>query len=179
MPGDSPDRSAAEHPVHDENVGQAAPGPRRFSGTVVIEPLNPSSGYDIANVWDRSWPYFVRQGDIFVGWTSRYQPISALKQFDPSRYARLNWGQNSAVDDGITFDIAAQIGALFKRNGPGSPTRGLRVRRVFEAGFSQDGGFTFTQADVFNARDRLPDGGPVYDGYVPGGTTAPSTSISA
>lgn len=41
--------------------------PRRFSGTIVIEPLNPSSGYDIANVWDRSWPYFVRQGDIFVG----------------------------------------------------------------------------------------------------------------
>ena len=148
--------------------------PRRFSGTIVIEPLNPSSGYDIANVWDRSWPYFVRQGDIFVGWTSRYEAISALKQFDSSRYARLTWGQNSAVDDGITFDIAAQIGALFKRNGPGSPTHSLRVRHVFEAGFSQDGGFTFTQADVFNALDRLPGGGPVYDGYVPGGTIGPT-----
>jgi hypothetical protein len=148
--------------------------PRRFSGTVVIEPLNPSSGYDIANVWDRSWPYFVGQGDIFVGWTSRYAAIDALKQFEPRRYAPLTWGQNSAVDDGITFDIAAQIGALFKLNGPGSPTHGLRVRHVFEAGFSQDGEFTFTQADVFNAIDRLPDGGPVYDGYVPGGTIGPS-----
>jgi hypothetical protein len=148
--------------------------PRRFSGTVVIEPLNPSSGYDIANVWDRSWPYFVRHGDIFVGWTSRYEPITALKQFEPGRYARLTWGENSAVDDGITFDIAAQIGALFKLNGPGSPTHHLRVRHVFEAGFSQDGGFTFTQADVFNAVERLPDGGPVYDGYVPGGTVGPS-----
>jgi hypothetical protein len=148
--------------------------PRRFSGTVVIEPLNPSSGYDIANVWDRSWPYFVRRGDIFVGWTSRYAAISALKQFEPSRYARLTWGQNSDVDDGITFDIAAQIGALFKLDGPASPTHGLGVRHVFEAGFSQDGGFTFTQADVFNALDRLPDGGPVYDGYVPGGTIGPS-----
>lgn len=148
--------------------------PRRFSGTIVIEPFNPSSGYDIANVWDRSWPYFVRQGDIFVGWTSRYASISALKQFEPTRYARLTWGLNSAVDDGITFDIAAQIGALFKRNLPGSPTHALRVRHIFEAGFSQDGGFTFTQADVFNVRDRLPGGGPVYDGYVPGGTTGPS-----
>jgi hypothetical protein len=148
--------------------------PRRFSGTIVIEPLNPSSGYDIANVWDRSWPYFVRQGDIFVGWTSRYEAISALKQFDSSRYARLTWGQNSAVDDGITFDIAAQIGALFKRNRPGSPTHSLRVRHVFEAGFSQDGGFTFTQADVFNALERLPGGGPVYDGYLPGGTIGPT-----
>jgi Alpha/beta hydrolase domain len=148
--------------------------PHRFSGTVVIEPLNPSSGYDIANVWDRSWPYFVRRGDIFVGWTSRFEAISALKQFEPSRYAQLTWGQNSAVDDGITFDIAAQIGALFKLNGPRSPTHGLRVRHVFEAGFSQDGGFTFTQAEVFNAVERLPGGGPVYDGYVPAGTIGPS-----
>jgi hypothetical protein len=148
--------------------------PRRFSGTIVIEPLNPSSGYDIANVWDRSWPYFVRQGDIFVGWTSRYDAISALKQFEPGRYARLTWGQNSAVDDGITFDIAAQIGALFKLNRPGSPAHGLGVKRVFEAGFSQDGAFTFTQADVFDAIERLPGGRPVYDGYVPGGAIGPS-----
>lgn len=141
---------------------------------MVIEPLNPSAGFDIAAVWDRSWPYFVRNGDIFVGWTSRYGTIAALKQFNPARYAPLTWGVNSAVDDGITFDIAAQVGALFKENGPASPTHGLKVKRVFEAGFSQDGGFTFTQADVFNAIDRMPDEGPVYDGYVPGGTTGPS-----
>jgi hypothetical protein len=86
----------------------------------------------------------------------------------------LTWGQNSAVDDGITFDIAAQIGALFKLNGPGGPTHGLSVKHVFEAGFSQDGEFAFTQADVFNAIERLPGGGPVYDGYVPGGAIGPS-----
>src|SRR5258708_30312651 len=148
--------------------------PRKFSGTVVIEPLNPSAGYDIAAVWDRSWPYFVRNGDIFVGWTSRYGTLATLKQWNAARYAPLTWGVNSAVDDGITFDIAAQVGALFKANGPGSPTHGIKVKRVFEAGFSQDGGFTFTQADVFNALERMPGGGPVYDGYVPGGTTGPS-----
>lgn len=148
--------------------------PRKFSGTVVIEPLNPSAGFDIAAVWDRSWPYFVRNGDIFVGWTSRFGTIAALKQFNPARYAPLTWGVNSAVDDGITFDIAAQVGALFKANGPASPTHGLKVKRVFEAGFSQDGSFTFTQADVFNALERMPGGGPIYDGYVPGGTTGPS-----
>ena len=148
--------------------------PRRFSGTVIIEPFNPSSGYDIANVWDRSWPYFVEHGDVFVGWTSRYESIRALKRFEPQRYARLAWGENSAVDDGITFDIAAQIGALFKLNGRRSPLYRLKVRHVFEAGFSQDGAFTFTQADVFNAIDRLPRGGPVYDGYVPGGAVGPS-----
>lgn len=147
---------------------------RKFNGTVVIEPLNPSAGFDIAAVWDRSWPYFVRNGDVFVGWTSRYGTVATLKQFNPSRYAPLTWGVNSAVDDGITFDIAAQVGALFKANGPASPTHDLKVKRVFEAGFSQDGSFTFTQADEFNAVERMPGGGPVYDGYVPGGTTVPS-----
>lgn len=148
--------------------------PNKFSGNVIVEPLNPSASFDIAAVWDRSLNSFVRNGDVFVGWTSRFGTIATLKSFNPTRYAPLTWGQNSAVSDGITFDIAAQMGALFKENGPGSPLSGLKVRHVFESGFSQDGGFTFTQADVFNAVERLPDGSAAYDGYVPGGTTGPS-----
>jgi hypothetical protein len=155
--------------------------PHTFSGTVIIEPLNPSAGFDIAGVWDRSVNYFVRAGDVFVGWTSKSVTVNTLQTWNPTRYAPLNWpylpfvpGGNNAVYDGMTFDIAAQIGALFKANGSGSPTHDLNVERVFEAGFSQDGSFTFTQADVFHALERMPDGGPIYDGYVPGGTGGPS-----
>lgn len=158
--------------------------PRRdhaFSGTVVIEPLNPSGGFDIAAVWDRSREQFTASGDIFIGWSSKSVIVNALKQWNPARYAGLHWdylpfvpGGNSGVNDGITFDIAAQIGALIKSNGRGSPLHGLRVRHVIESGFSQDGGFTFTQADVFHAIERMPGGGPIYDGYVPMGTNGPS-----
>jgi hypothetical protein len=42
--------------------------PAGFNGTVVIEPFNPSSNFDVARVWDRSRDYFVRTGTIFVGW---------------------------------------------------------------------------------------------------------------
>jgi hypothetical protein len=152
--------------------------PRRFSGTVVVEPLNPSAGFDIAAVWDRSWPYFVRNGDVFVGSTSRYGTIATLKRFDPTRYAPLTWGVNSAVDDGITFDIAAQVGAMFKANGPGSPTHDLKIKRVFEAGFSQDGSFTFTQADVFNALKRMPDGARFMTVTFPAGRPGRAISTS-
>jgi hypothetical protein len=154
----------------------------KFSGTVVIEALNPSANFDIAGIWDRSRDYFVRNGDVFVGWTSKSVTVNTLKSFNATRYAALDWpympftpAGNNAVYDGITFDIAAQIGALFKDNGPESPTHDLAVKRVFEAGFSQDGGFTFTQAESFHALERMPGGGPIYDGYVAGGTRGPSS----
>lgn len=152
-----------------------------FSGTVVIEPLNPSGGFDIAAVWDRGRNYFVRNGDIFIGWSSKSVIVNALKGWNPTRYAGLNWvydpftpGSNSGTYDGITFDIAAQIGALIKTNGPKSPIHNYDVDRVIEAGFSQDGGFTFTQADIFHAIERLPNGKGIYDGYIPMGTNGPS-----
>jgi hypothetical protein len=156
--------------------------PRAFSGTVVVEPLNPSGGFDIAAVWDRSRDQFVRNGDVFVGWTSKSVIVNALQQWNPTRYANLHWpylpatpGNNSGAEDGITFDIAAQIGALVRdTHTRGNPLHGFDVRRVIEAGFSQDGSFTFTQADIFNAVERLPGGRPVYDGYIPMGTNGPS-----
>ncbi len=164
-------RMIVKRPIHRE----------AFSGTVVVEPLNPSANFDIAGIWDRSREYFVRNGDIFVGWSSKSVIVNTLKNWNPTRYSSLNWpylpftpGSNSGVYDGITFDIAAQIGALLKANGPGSPLRGYKVKRVYEAGFSQDGGFTFTQAEFFHAIERMPGGGPIYDGYIPGGTTGPS-----
>jgi hypothetical protein len=154
---------------------------RDFSGTVVIEPLNPSGGFDIAAVWDRSRELFTANGDIFIGWSSKSVIVNALKQWNPTRYAALHWdylpatpGNNSGASDGITFDIAAQVGALIKHNGAGSPLRGLRIQHVIESGFSQDGGFAFTQADIFHAIERMPGGGAIYDGYIPMGTNGPS-----
>src|SRR5215471_16615140 len=52
-----------------------------FSGTVIIEPLNPSAGFDIAAVWDRSASYIVRKGHVFVGWTSKSVVVSALQNW--------------------------------------------------------------------------------------------------
>jgi hypothetical protein len=118
--------------------------PRDASGTVIVEPLNPSGGFDIAAVWDRGRPHFVANGDIFIGWSSKSVIVNALKQWNPARYAALDWpylpfvpGGNSGVNDGITFDIAAQIGAFVKSSRrTGHPLRGFPIKHVLEAGFS-------------------------------------------
>lgn len=155
---------------------------RDFSGTVIVEPLNPSGGFDIAAVWDRGIDHFVRNGDIFIGWSSKSVIVNALKNWNPTRYAPLHWpylpptpGSNNGASDGITFDIAAQIGALVRDTRARShPLHGYRVKHVIESGFSQDGGFTFTQASFFHHLARLPGGRAVYDGYLPMGTNGPS-----
>jgi hypothetical protein len=159
-----------------------------FSGNVWVDPLNPTDGNDYDVVWRRASDsfehtgnYFAERHDIFVEWTSKSVTVNYLKKWNPTRYKKLHWPHHpfggaanflsNAPYDGITFDVAAQIGATLKLNGPGSPIHGLSVQHVFETGFSQDGGFTFDQANYFNRVERLPDGGPVYDGYVPQGNT--------
>ena len=53
--------------------------PRKFSGTVIIEALNPSANFDIAAIRDRYLNYFVRDGDVVVGWTSKSVTVNMLK----------------------------------------------------------------------------------------------------
>lgn len=155
--------------------------PQVFSGTVVVQPLNPSAGYDGTGVWSRSYRHFVRNGDIWIGYTAKSVAINALKTWDPVRYAPLNWtyapftpGNNSGPYDGITFDVGSQIGALIKLNGPTSPIHKYNVKRVFEAGFSQEAAWIITRAGFFHKLARLPDGSGIYDGYVPMGNNGPA-----
>jgi hypothetical protein len=161
----------------------APTNPRRFSGSVWVNPMNPTFNLDIPVIWDRNFDYgtqgtrdnsyFAREGDIVVQWTSKSVAVDYLKRWDPARYSPLSWpydpaqpGGNNAPYDGITYDVASQIGALVHIDGRQSPLRAYDVRHVFETGYSQDGGFTFNQANVFHQLTRLPNRKPVYDGYV-------------
>ena len=51
--------------------GRRYQGVHLASGTVIIQPFNPTANFDISGIWDRSHEYFVRNGDIFVGWTAK------------------------------------------------------------------------------------------------------------
>ena len=56
--------------------------PRRMSGTVIVEPLNPSNLFDLNIGWALSGDQFMRNGDVWVGFTSKPIAIKALKTFD-------------------------------------------------------------------------------------------------
>ena len=68
--------------------------PRHFSGIVWVNPLNAATGYDFRQEWNRTQQYHVRNGNAYVMWTSVSWSVDALKQYDPQRYAALNWPYN-------------------------------------------------------------------------------------
>ena len=61
--------------------------PAKFSGTVIVEALNPSLRYDAAIMWIESQDYFLEHGDVYVGVTIKPVAIQSLQRFDPQRYA--------------------------------------------------------------------------------------------
>ncbi len=71
--------------------------PAKFSGNVVVEVLNASTGTDISGNLQTSSDYLMRSGDAWIGVTHKHININALKRFDPARYGELGWG-NPAPD---------------------------------------------------------------------------------
>ena len=65
--------------------------PSKFSGTVIVEALNPSLRYDAPIMWMESQDYFIHRGDVYVGVTIKPVAVSSLKLFDPERYAPLSF----------------------------------------------------------------------------------------
>lgn len=134
----------------------------RFSGIVVAEPMHASGN---------SWMFFftriymMRRGHVSVEIAPQKAGTEAtIVPSNPQRYAAI-----SLPDAGQANEILAQVGALLKSNGPTSPLNGMPVRRLFMMGTSQSAG-TLRGYLPAHAEWRMPDGKPIYDGYLPTST---------
>jgi hypothetical protein len=168
--------------------------PAHFSGTVIVEALNPSIRYDAAIMWAESQNYFIRSGHAYVGVTVKPVAVESLKLFDPHRYAGLSFknplplgrtcGQSQlppapgglppestpATENGFIWDILSQTGALLHSDAKTNPLHGFAVSRVYLTGDSQSGGFVLNYANAIHPlalRAQSEDQSePVYDGYL-------------
>jgi hypothetical protein len=170
-------------------------GPRRFSGNVIVELLNPSDKFDADLIWELTRNYELANGDAYVGITSK--PIAAgfLKRFSPDRYAALSWANPVPLDqtckdpgpsllpghsspkteDGLIWDIVTQVGALLKSSSPQNPLANLSVHYLYQAAYSQTGAYVGTYVSEFQAFVRLRNGKPVYDGFLIGAAAGVSS----
>jgi len=167
--------------------------PARFSGNVRVEPLNPTSGHDLDAEWEIAHDGFMRGGDAYVGITVSPDTITALKKFDPARYAPLAMtsplpsvrrcapypGSTTTHNEtGLAWDIISQVGRLLKTDSPANPLRELHPRTSDLTGWSQSGSYDLTYLDAIARHVALPDGKPIYDGYLPGAGSYGATPIN-
>jgi hypothetical protein len=167
--------------------------PKKFSGNVIVEIINMSRGWDLDVMWQMQHEYILRNGDAYVGVTSKPNAVKALKQFDPVRYASLSWPNplplsdpqncseiNSMIpkdssretENGLFWDIFSQVGALLRSNVANRPLSNLAVKYLYAIGYSQSGSFLRTYIDAIDPV-AIKDNKPIYDGYLVGATAGP------
>jgi hypothetical protein len=161
--------------------------PEAFSGNVWVELTNPTHRYDVEHEWATQHEKLMRDGDVHVGLTVKPVSIAALQRFDGERYAALSMAnplrpdeqpsgrlpgepgydenRSKLFENGLVWDIVSQVGAVL-RVGQGGPLGCCAVERVFATGMSQTGMYLNTYAASFAQDATLPDGRPVYDGFV-------------
>jgi hypothetical protein len=141
--------------------------PKRFNGTVVVEWLNASSGFDTPPDWLGAHLSMLRDGTAWVGVDAQAVGVQGgagtvagvaaggLKAADPARYGALHH-----PGDSYAYDIFSQAGRAVRATATTSPLGGLRVRHVVAAGESQSAFELVTYINAVQPRDH------VYDGFL-------------
>jgi alpha/beta hydrolase family protein len=165
----------------------------KFSGTVLVEVMNPARGFDMAIMHGFLSDSMLERGDAWVG-ISTPGVIESLKRFDASRYATLSFANPAPADvvcaagggrggrggrsagEGATpaapgrnpVEAGLRLDAFAQigrwvRGAAGNPLSGS-VRTVFLVGHT--GGDVATYISSVGRDARLDNGKPVYDGYI-------------
>ena len=153
---------------------------RRFSGNVIVEIVNAARRFDFPFTWGVAHDHFMESGDVFVLVTLAQANLEGLKAFDAARYASLSLAnptpdeacvvgrgggppQTSPGEEGLQFDILAQVGALLKAARAQGPLAGFSVQRLYMTAYD---GVLPTYVAAIHSRVKLANGRPIYDGYV-------------
>jgi len=165
----------------------------KFSGTVVVEVMNPARGFDMAIVHGFLSDSMLERGDAWVG-ISTPGVIDSLKRFDASRYAMLSFANPAPAEAACAG--GAGRGGRGGRGGSGQATQGAPARNPVEPGLRLDafaqigrwvrgapgnplgssvrnvflvghtGGDVATYISSVGRGARLENGKLVYDGYI-------------
>lgn len=82
---------------------------KKFSGNVMVEILNSTSFIDFDRTWVLTYRHLMRNGDIYIGITSKPNVIPAMRKLDHKRYARLNWNNPRQTDPNISEDLLGNM----------------------------------------------------------------------
>jgi len=136
-----------------------------FNGTVVVEWLNVSAGFDSAAHWMHVHNALIRSGAAWVGVSAQAVGVQGgraavggvaaggVKAADPDRYGSL-----AHPGDIYSYDIFSQVGRALRAEGKAGPLAGFPVERVIGAGQSQGAIYLTTYVNAIQPRDKVFDG---------------------
>jgi len=167
-----------------------------FSGNVVVEILNASAMMDIDRMWVNSWEFFTRNGDIYIGISSKGHVVDALKRFDPERYAPICWDnplpdrtppeEDAAqfmflpeYESGLFWDMLTDLAHLLRKEGDMNPIAQYGENVLYLTGWSQSGSYLMRYLKSFAYRPEVEQGRPVFDGYLAAGSGVEPAPINA
>jgi hypothetical protein len=166
---------------------------KRFSGNVVVEILNATAMQDIDRMWVDSWKFFTRNGDIYVGITSKGHVVDALKKFDLERYAPISWANPlpdrvapsnhdrfpflPQYESGLIWDMLTDLAELLRGQSELNPLRKYGPNKRYLLGWSQSGSYLCRYVRSFD--DYNTEKAPAYDGYLAAGCGADLAPLNA
>ena len=166
----------------------------RFSGNVVIEILNASAMMDIDRMWVNTWQYLTRNGDIYIGVTSKGHVVDTLKRFDPARYEAMNWANPMPdreeptggifsflpqFESGLYWDMQVELVKLLRTDSELNPIREYGKTYLYLLGWSQSGSYMSRILRSFAYQPENMENGPLFDGYLEAGADCALAPINA
>lgn len=160
----------------------------KFSGTVIVEPLNPSNLFDLNLGWGLMHDQIIRSGDIWVGITVKPVSMQTLKTFDPVRYAPLTMDNplplsdpnncatvpsdsSRTTENGLAWDIYSQVGELLRGKTTKNPVyyggkKPRQAAKLYGFGYSQTGGYMYDYINGVAPLAKQQTGHSIYDAYI-------------
>ena len=112
-----------------------------FSGNVLLEWNNVTTGTDIDFIWLESSDYIMRSGHAYVSVSAQNKGVDALKTWS-DRYKSLDVAAVAPFEkDALSFGIYSQVAQALRKSENTKLLGGLKVKSIVAAGPSQSGRF--------------------------------------
>ncbi len=132
-----------------------------FNGTVLVEWMNVTAGFDTNPEWSNLQVELIREGYVWIGVSAQFVGIYGregslipfhLKGVNPERYEALEH-----PGDSFSYDMFSQVAQAVRNPGEVDLLNGLQVERVIAAGESQSAFYMTTYVNalhpLYNAFD--------------------------
>ncbi len=147
------------HPYLTRMLVRRPADPKQFNGTVLVEWLNVTNGFDADNTWFFSWEHILKEGYAWVGVSAQQVGVARLQTWNPTRYGSLDVTQGGTVTgDALSYDIFSQAGQAVRQPMGVDPLGGLKARRVIAIGESQSASRLATYINSINPLANEYDG---------------------